>query len=162
MVWKMMFEEFQDGCSMMDPHWHLNGMISAFLCYLSACCLPSSFCSRGYMVWKMMMFEEFQDGCLVLGNLSYSNGMISAVSEPLCSMKPSIKFLIKRIYGLEEDNVWRIPKWLFSACQSSICKWHDLSYFWVSMLPEAFHQVSAQEDIWFRKRCWLKNSKMAD
>ena len=28
------------------------------------------------------------------------------------------------------------------------------------MLPEAFHQVSAQEDKWF-ERCWLKNSKMA-
>ena len=50
-----------------------------------------------------MMFEEFQDSCLVLGNLSYANGMISAVSEPLCCMKPSIKFLPKRIYGLEED-----------------------------------------------------------
>ena len=55
------------------------------------------------MVWKMMMFEEFQDGFLVLGNLSYANGMISAVSEPLCCMKPSIKLLLKRIYGLEED-----------------------------------------------------------
>ena len=29
------------------------------------------------------------------------------------------------------------------------------------MLPEAFHQVSDQEDIWFGRRCWLKNSKMA-
>ena len=27
------------------------------------------------------------------------------------------------------------------------------------MLPEAFHQVSAQEDRWF-ERCWLKSSKM--
>ena len=49
------------------------------------------------------MFEEFQDGCLVLGNLSYANGIILAVSESQCYMKPSIKFLLKRIYGLEED-----------------------------------------------------------
>ena len=55
------------------------------------------------MVWKMMMFEEFQDGCLVLGNLSYANVMISAVREPPCCMKPSIKFLLKGIYNLEED-----------------------------------------------------------
>ena len=55
------------------------------------------------MVSKMIMFEEFQNGCLVLGDLSYANGMISAVFEPLCCMKPSIKFLLKRIYGLEED-----------------------------------------------------------
>ena len=51
----------------------------------------------------MMMFEEFQDECLVLGNLSYANGMSLAVSEPPCCMKPSTKFLLKRIYGLEED-----------------------------------------------------------
>ena len=31
------------------------------------------------------------------------------------------------------------------------------------MLPEAFHQAFAQEDIerGFERRCWLKNSKMA-
>ena len=70
MVWKkILFEEFQDGCLMLDPLWLLNGIKFSFLCNLSACCLPSSFCLRGYMVWKMMMFEEFQDGCLVLGNL---------------------------------------------------------------------------------------------
>ena len=75
-------------------------------------------------------------------------------------MLPPTKFLLKRIYGLEEDVGWRIPRWwLFSARQSLICKWDDYSYFWVSMLPEAFYQVSAQEDICFGKRCWLKNSK---
>ena len=54
------------------------------------------------MVWKMMIFEEFQDGRLVLGNLSYANGMIIATSESLCCRKLSIKFLLKRIYGLED------------------------------------------------------------
>ena len=29
------------------------------------------------------------------------------------------------------------------------------------MLPEAFHQVSAQENIWFGSRRWGKNSKVA-
>ena len=48
-----------------------------------------------------MMFEEFQDGCLVLGNLSYANGMILTTSVSLCCWKLSIKFLLKRIYGLE-------------------------------------------------------------
>ena len=62
MVWKMMFEQFQDGSSLLDPLEYLNGMISAFLCNLSAYCLPSSVCASGCMVWKMMMFEEFQDG----------------------------------------------------------------------------------------------------
>ena len=30
-------------------------------------------------------------------------GMILAVFESQCCMKPSIKFLLKSIYGLEED-----------------------------------------------------------
>ena len=51
----------------------------------------------------MMMFEEFQDGCLVLGNLSYANGMILSTSESPCCQNPSIKFLLKRMYGLDED-----------------------------------------------------------
>ena len=57
------------------------------------------------MVWKMMMFEEFQDGRLVLGNLLYVNGMIIATSESLCCRKLSIKFLLKRIVSLEDDDV---------------------------------------------------------
>ena len=40
-------------------------------------------------------------------------------------------------------------------------EWDDFSYFLVSILQEAFHQVSDQEKIWFTRRCWLKNSKMA-
>ena len=69
MVWKMLFEEFHDGSLMLCPHIHLDGKVSGFQCHRSACCLQSSFCSRGYMVWKIMMFDEFQDGCLVLRNL---------------------------------------------------------------------------------------------
>ena len=135
MVWKMMFKGFQDGCSMLDPLWHLNWMISAFLCNLSACCRPSSFYSRGYMVWKMMMFEEFQDGCWVLGNRWYANGMIKAISESPCCRKTSTKFLLKRIYGLE-DVGWRIPRLLFSARQSLVCKCDDFSYL---MLEPPWH-----------------------
>ena len=74
-------------------------------------------------------------------------------------MLPEAKFLLKRIYGLE-DVGWRIPRWLFSDRQSLICKWYDFSYFQTSMLHKTFHQVFAQEDIWFGRRCWLKNSKM--
>ena len=73
-VWKVLFEDFHDGGLMLGPLWHLKGMILAFLCSLSAWCLPSSFCSRRYMVLKIMMFEEIQDVCLVLGNLWYAIG----------------------------------------------------------------------------------------
>ena len=30
-----------------------------------------------------------------------------------------------------------------------------------NIVPEDIHPVSAQENIWFGRRCWLKNSKMA-
>ena len=141
----MLVEEFQDGCLMLDPLWHLNEMISALLSNLSACCLPSSFCPRGYMVLEEDDVWRIPSSCLVLGNLWYANGMILATSESLCCMKPPIKFLLKRIYGLE-DVGWRISKWLLSASQS--LKWNDYSYCWFSILSEAFHQVSAQEDIY--------------
>ena len=65
----------------------------------------------------------------MLGNLCYANGMILATSESPCCWKPSIKFLLKRIYRFEEDGGRRISRWLFNARQSLICKWDDLSYF---------------------------------
>ena len=69
MVWKM-FEEFHDGSLMLGPLRHLNGMVTAFQCNPSACCLSP-------------------------------NGMVLAISESPCCRKHSIKFLLKRIYGLE-------------------------------------------------------------
>ena len=121
---------------------------------------PPSFCSRGYMVLKMLV-EEIQDGCLVLGNLWYANGMIKAISESACCQKPPNEFLLKRIYGLEENVGWRIPKWLFNAGSSFIILMEWFQLLCVTYLPAASHQVSAQEDIWFGKWWCFKNSKMA-
>ena len=42
-----------------------------------------------------------------------------------------------------------------------MCEWDDFSYFLVSILLEAFDQVSTQENISFGRRCWLRNSKMS-
>ena len=74
-----------------------------FLLYLShiAVSLQSSFCSRGYMVWKMLD-ETLQDGCLEHGSLWCVNGVILAISESPWCRKPSIKLLLKRIYGLKD------------------------------------------------------------
>ena len=100
---KMLVEEDQDACLV---HGHLlcvNGMNLLFLSLYIDICLPSSLCSREYMVWKNMLFEEFQDGCFVLGYLWYANGVILVISgSPFCR-KVFIMFLIKRIYELEED-----------------------------------------------------------
>ena len=149
-VWKkMLVEEFQDSCLMLDPLWHLNGMISAFLCNLSACCLLPSFCSRAYMVWKRMMFGEIP------------GWLFSARQSLVCKWDNWNYFWVSMLHETFHQVGWIIPGWLFSTRQSLICKWDDLSYFWVSMLQEAFHQVSDQEDIWFWRWWWLKNSKMA-
>ena len=64
--------------------------------------LPSSFCSREYIVSKKMLVEEFQDGSLVHGHLRCVNRMILTISESPYCWKPSIKFLLKKIYGLED------------------------------------------------------------
>ena len=55
------------------------------------------------MVWKKMLVEEFQDGCLVNSHLRCVNGVIFAISASPYCWKPSINFLIKRIYGMKED-----------------------------------------------------------
>ena len=49
-----------------------------------------------------------------------------------------LKFLLKRIYGLEEDVGRLFQKWLFSAWPSLMCEWDDLCYFWVAIISEAF------------------------
>ena len=87
-------------------------------------CLQSSFCSRGYMVWKKMLVEEFQDGCWMLGPLWHLNGMISAF---LCNLLASHQVSAQEVNGLEDDDVRRIPRWPFSARQSFICKLDDFS-----------------------------------
>ena len=142
------------------------GWFKLFLSLHVAPSLPPSFYSRGYMVWKMLV-EEFQDDCLVLGNLWYANGMILAISKSPCCTKPSIKFLLKRIYGLEEDVGWRIPRWLFSARQSLICKWDDNSYFWgscclkpsIKFLLKRIYGL--EEDIGWRIPRWLFSARQS-
>ena len=55
---------------------------------------------------KKKLFEEFQDDCLMNGHLWYLNGMIWAIQALHFALMPPIKFLLKRVYGLEEDIVW--------------------------------------------------------
>ena len=74
------------------------------------------------MGWKML-FEEYQDGCLVL--VSEWNDFI--YSESPCCMMPHIKFLLKRIYGLEK---------LFENFQEG-CLVHD-HILYLSGMKEAY------------------------
>ena len=108
-----------------------------------------------------MLVEEFQDGCIVHSHLWCENGVIWAFSESPYCRKPSINFLIRSIYGLEEDVGWRISRWLFSAWPSLMSEWGDFSYFWVSILPKAFQQFlikriyGLEEEVCWRIQRWL-------
>ena len=54
--------------------------------------------------------------------------LIFAVSESPYCWKPSTKFLLKMIYGLEEDVGRRVPRCLFSAWPSLMSEWGAFSY----------------------------------
>ena len=61
---------------------------------------------------------------------------------------------------LAQYDVWRISRW--SPWRPSwISEWKDYSNFEFLCHCDASHQVSAQSDLGFRRRCRLKNFKMA-
>ena len=85
--------------------------------------------------------------------------------KPICLLS-AIKFLLKMIYGLEDDDVWRIPGWKFSARQYLIRKWDDFSYFWVSIVPKPstrflLKRIYGLEDVGGRIPRWLFSARQS-
>ena len=80
----------------------------------SLCCSDASYQSFGsiwLMVWEEVSFEEFQDvrrGC----HLGYRNRMILANLNLYVTVMPPVMFQLNSTYGLGEDIVWRISRWL--------------------------------------------------
>ena len=72
--------------------------------------------------------------------------MILAVSEYPCCQKPSIKFLLKRIYGLEDDDVCSVLSngMILAISEPLFCRKPSINflltriYGW-KMLFEEFH-----------------------
>ena len=141
---------------------------------MSLWCLPSSFGSIRLRVWEML-FEEFQYGrhgnhlgywngweemmFLRGGHLGYRNGTILAILNLCITVMLPIKFQLNLTYGLG-DVVWRIsiwPPWR----PSWILEWNDFSNSESLCHCDASHQVSAQSDLRFGRRCHLKNFKAA-
>ena len=58
-----------------------------------------------------------------------------------------------------QPDVWRISRW--QPGPSWISKWNDFSNFEFLCHCDASHQVSALSDLGFRRRCRLKNFKIA-
>ena len=110
------------------------------------------------MVWEMS-FEELQDGYRG-SHLGYRNGMILAILNLCVTVMFPIKFWLNQTYGLGADVVWRIsrcPPWR----PSWLSERNNFSNFESLYRSDASHKVFAQSDLWFGRRCRLKNFKMA-
>ena len=107
---------------------------------MSLRCISSSFSSIWLMVWETS-FEEFQDGVTIL-----------AILNPYVSLMPPMKFRLNLTYGLGGDVVWRISRW--PPWQPSwISERNDFNNSEFLCRSDASHQVSAQSDIRFGRRC---------
>ena len=112
---------------------------------MSLRCLPSSFGSIRLKVWEEMSFKEFPDGTIL------------TILNLYVALMPPIKFRLNQCLG--GDVVWRISRW--PPWQPSwISEWNDFSKSESLCRTDASHQVSAQSDLWFWRRCRLSNFKM--
>ena len=98
--------------------------------------------------------KGFQDSCRC-GHLRYRNGTILAILNLFVAPMPPTKFRISPTYDLR-DVVWRGPRWR----QSWISERNNFSNFESLCRSDASHQVSAQSDLRFWRKCRLKNFKM--
>ena len=130
-----------------------NGTILAILHLYVIQCLPSSFSSIQLTVWEMW-FQDFQDGrhgC----HLGYQNRTIIPILNLYLTTMPPIKF------GSIWHMVWE--EMLFGEFQrqpSWISEWNDSSNSDSLCHSNASHQVWAQSDLRFGRRCPLKNFKI--
>ena len=163
-VWKkMLVEEFQDGCLVHCHLWCVNGMIFA---NSESYMLPEAF--HSVFTQENIWFERSwlkNSNMAVKGMAIFSvwMGLISYSESPYYQ-KSSIKFLNKRIYGLEEDVGWRIPRCLDSAWKSLMCEWGDFSYFWVSYCPKhsinfLIKRIYGLTDVGWRISRWLFSAR---
>ena len=92
-----------------------------------------------------MSSEEFQDGV----HLGYGNRTILVILSLYNSPKPPIKFQLNLTYCLRLDDISWISERNDFTHSESLCH------------CDASHQVLAQSNFRFGRRCRLKNFKMA-
>ena len=146
-VWeKMSFEDLQNhqhGCHLGD--W--NRMILAIVNLHVALMLPTK-------VWTQSDLDFGSRFCLKIFKTASSNRTILAILNLYVAQMPPIKFRLNLAYGLGGDVIWRISRWLPSE-QNNFSNSESLCH------SNASHQVSAQSNLWFGRRCCLKKFKMA-
>ena len=148
-VWEEIFEEWMVAILYIGTERFLQFWIS-----MSPRLLPSSFGSIRLMVWEMS-FEEFQDGRCYGSHLGYWNGTILAILNTCVIVMPPIKFWPNPTYSLGGDVAWRISRW--PPWPSWIWERYDFSNSESLCHFDASHQVLAQSNLGFGRRCRLKN-----
>ena len=109
--------------------------------------------------WQQITMEDFQDAHRG-GHLGYRNKIMLAILNLLVAPVTPTKFWLNQIYHSAADEIWRFSIWPlwqpfwtlelndFSNSESLCCSYVS-------------NQVSAQSNLRFRRRCHLKNFKMA-
>ena len=157
MVWEMSFEEFQNG------HYggHLgyrNGAILAILNLYATEMIPikirlnPTYGFGGDFLWRISRWPPWQPPW-------YRNGTILAILNLYVARMPPLKFRLNPTYDLG-DVICRISRWL-PRRPSWISGQNNFSNSESLCSSDASHQVSAQSDFWFGRRCRLRNSMAA-
>ena len=122
---------------------------------MSPRCLPSSFGSIWLTVWEEMWSDEFHGG-----HLGYWNRMILAILNFHNTPMPPIKFKLNHLpFGSRCDlKIFKMAK-MAAMGVSWISERNHFSNSKSQCCPDAFHQVSALSDLWFRSRQQLKTFK---
>ena len=116
-------------------------------------CLQLNFRSIRLTFREEMSFEDFQDG----GHLRYRNEMILAVLNLHVALMPFTKFGLNLT---SDSGVDVVPRWP-PRRPSWIAERNSFSNIESLCRSDASHQVRAQSNLRFGKRCRLKNFKMA-
>ena len=151
MVWKMLVEEFQDGCLVHGHLWYVDRAILAILSLYSLYVLCGHLLGKGWplgsRLWCLLWVCHFPIG--ILGQVWY---LIVSIPD-LCTITYFYiawgippRFCSKEYMGWKRCSL-KIKNLVvkFLAIFDFWMEWFYL--FWVSMLHDAFHQVSAQENI---------------
>ena len=149
----MSFAEFQDGCN--GGHLGYRNRINLAILNLYVAAMPpimfwvNPTYGLGDVVWSISR-----------SHLRNRNRTILAILNLYNSPKPPIKFQHYLTYCLGLDVIWRISRWP-PWRPFWMLKRNDFSVSESLCHCDASHQVLAQSNLQFGRRCRLKNFKMA-
>ena len=127
---------------------------------MSPQCLPPSFSLIQITIPEQMLFQDFQAGHHD-GHFGYWNRTNLAILKLHVPQMPPTKFGLNLTYRLGADMVWRFSRWPTQG-PACVLERKDFSNSESLCCSNASHQVSAQSNLQFGRRCHLKIFKKAD